>query len=652
MRRLIGFLVVVEILFASSLGWSQETGACEIAGNYCQDQFGVCYHDCQDICQTDCVTEWDQCVEECAPSWRGFRCRALCNINWSRCSWGCTSGCNQDCGQLRQNCLEDEEGSCDGSLACENNCETAHLLCTQDADSVRIECLDACPVLEECRSNCNSECEDGRAGRRCRRDCRRQCATDVNQCTDGCDEVWTESREQCDTESGSCVEACLEPFAPCIEAREECWAAASTDFATCQGECRNNRNPFIYWDCLYDCSLGLNEARHICRIDSVECIGTLLADVDGDGFTPYQGDCDDSRADVNPDAVEVCDGVDNNCNGEIDEGIAPVDTTCGVGGCVAQGLLQCVGGEMVDNCTPGTPSDEICDTIDNDCNGEADDIDPVATNCGVGTCASTGLLICESGEQFDDCVPGEPDDEICDGLDNDCNESVDDEIAAIPTTCGIGACAATGQLTCQSGVLIDSCLPGSPTDEVCDGFDDNCNGVVDDDIPAVLTTCGVGACVSEGEQTCESGELVDSCVPGDPASEICDGIDNDCNEAVDDGILVVPTTCGIGSCASVGELTCESGELADSCIAGDPVDEVCDGIDNNCNGEVDDAIAAVPTDCGVGACASDGELTCVDAELVDSCTAGDPTDEVCDGVDNDCKEQHLNNFDISSLIKT
>jgi len=324
-------------------------------------------------------------------------------------------------------------------------------------------------------------------------------------------------------------------------------------------------------------------------------------DNDGDGFTENEGDCNDADPAIYPGAPELCDGLDNDCNGVVDDGIAATPTQCGVGACAATGELACVGGQMVDSCVAGTPTAEACD-----------------------------------------------------GLDNDCNGVVDDGIAATPTQCGVGACAATGELACVGGRMVDSCTPGTPTAEVCDGLDNDCNGVVDDGIAATPTQCGVGACAATGELACVGGQMVDSCVAGNPTAEVCtDGVDNDCDGLADsadvvdcppvsacDGFIPQPTTCGVGACAATGETTCTdvggAQVIGDTCIAGTPTAEVCDGVDNDCDGGVDNGIAATPTQCGAGACAATGELACVGGQMVDSCVAGTPTAEVCDGLDNDC----------------
>jgi len=192
-------------------------------------------------------------------------------------------------------------------------------------------------------------------------------------------------------------------------------------------------------------------------------------DDDRDGVTENEGDCDDGDPSRFPGNPEICDGVDNDCTGLPDDGLAPVATSCGVGECAAEGTERCIDGQLVDDCTPGPPAAEGCDGLDNDCNGVADDgLTPVATTCGVGACGATGTERCVDGQLVDDCTPGTSVTEVCDGLDNDCDGAIPaDEADGDGDTFRIcaGDCD-DGNADIHPGATE---IPGNDVDENCDG---------------------------------------------------------------------------------------------------------------------------------------------------------------------------------------
>ena len=336
-------------------------------------------------------------------------------------------------------------------------------------------------------------------------------------------------------------------------------------------------------------------------------------------------------------SAEVCDGFDNDCNEAVDEELDQ-PTICGVGECFAEGVIACVDGEtQPDSCLPGDPSAEVCDGLDNDCDEIFDEDLAVETVCGVGECGATGEIVCVEGElQPDTCVAGAPSAEICDGLNNDCDEETDENLD-IATICGVGECLAEGVIACEGGEFgEDTCLAGDPSAEICDGLDNDCDEAFDEDLD-VATICGVGECEATGLIVCENGEILsDSCVPGDPSAEVCDGLDNDCDELADEN-LDEPTMCGVGECLAVGVIGCVDGELqGDTCLPGDPSAEVCDGLDNDCDVEFDEGLD-IATFCGVGDCEAEGVIGCIEGELQpDTCNPGEPLAELCDDRDNNC----------------
>lgn len=205
-------------------------------------------------------------------------------------------------------------------------------------------------------------------------------------------------------------------------------------------------------------------------------------DADGDGFTVAQGDCNDTNPAIHPGATELCNGSDDDCDGTVDEGF-DVGTACsaGVGACARSGIKICAadGASTVCNATPGSPGPELCGNgIDDNCNGTVDEGFDVGTACnvGVGACARSGVKVCTTNGTGTTCntTPGPPTAEICNNIDDNCNGQVDDGLGS--TTCGQGLCRHTVN-NCVAGVpqVCDPFAGAQP--EICgNGIDEDCNG--------------------------------------------------------------------------------------------------------------------------------------------------------------------------------
>ncbi|MCB9656484.1 MAG: hypothetical protein H6726_02455 [Sandaracinaceae bacterium] len=142
-------------------------------------------------------------------------------------------------------------------------------------------------------------------------------------------------------------------------------------------------------------------------------------------------------------------------------------------------------------------------------------------------------------------------------------------------------------------------------DTTCDGLDDDCDGTTDEGYVSTATSCGVGVCGATGATSCVSGAVQDSCAPGAAtgADTLCDGMDEDCDGSTDEGYVSTATSCGVGVCGATGVTSCVAGTVSDSCTAGSATgsDTACDGLDEDCDGAVDEAYASTATTCSVAA---------------------------------------------------
>ncbi len=387
----------------------------------------------------------------------------------------------------------------------------------------------------------------------------------------------------------------------------------------------------------------------------------LAVDEDGDGYGGAD-DCDDSDPDVHAGATERCNGLDDDCDGEVDEGLATAWYTDADGdgfgdpatvteACASPAAGAVDNGDDCDDSdaavAPG--ADEVCDTVDNDCDGAVDEDvttdyhadldadghgDPAAV---VAACAPpAGHVGADAADDCDDTDdrrhPGA--EEVCDEVDNDCDGAVDEEVTtsyyADVDGDGYGildatteACSTPEGYAELAGDCDDAAAAVNPgATEVCDAVDNDCDGAIDDADPSVDLSAGGATFYTDA----------DGDGHGDPAAATL-------------------------ACAAPSGTVATAGDCDDADAAVNPgATEVCNSIDDDCDGDIDDADASLlassatdwyadldgdgygDADDTVRSCLSPTSYLADDTDCDDTDAAVNPgaTETWYDGIDADC----------------
>jgi hypothetical protein len=386
---------------------------------------------------------------------------------------------------------------------------------------------------------------------------------------------------------------------------------------------------------------------------------------------------------------EVCNGLDDDCDGEVDEGdICPGKQTCCAGRCVntgndeancgecgrrcdsgetccggtcvregtacdtrqpgicAEGTLRCVDDRPT--CTRNTaPRAEVCNGLDDDCDGEVDegDLCPGKLRCLNGSCgcltaadcpgqdtdcrrrtcvdAVCGVAFAADGTAVPEQTRGDCQRRVCDGAGNVVSRPDDGDLPNDANPCTANVCSA-GQPSHPPLPAGRTC-PGG----VCDG-----EGHCGECVPGASRACYTGPAGTEdvgicraGTQTCLGNRSWGACQNEvTPRTEVCNGADDDCDGVVDEGDLCPgEQTCCAGRCVTTGDDEANCGACGNRCAAG----ETCCG--GSCLGEGAPCTSSLP-----GVCAA-GTQQCVDGAIV--CEPGvrpGEREEVCNGLDDDC----------------
>ena len=405
----------------------------------------------------------------------------------------------------------------------------------------------------------------------------------------------------------------------------------------------------------------LTVAEGLADTDSDGVPNYLDTDSDGDG-TVDLGDCKPVDPAIHPGATEQCDLIDSNCNGSLVDTFTNTDTDA---------LPDCVdtdddGDGTVDlsDCKPldaaiHPGATEQCDLIDSNCNGSLID---TFTNTDTDTlpdCVDTdddgdGTVDLSDCKPLDAAIhPGAT--EQCDLIDSDCNGSLVDGFTNTDTDAQPD-CVDTdddgdGTVDANDCKPLDAAIHPGAT-ELCDLIDSDCNGSLVDGFTNSDTDAQPD-CVDvddDGDGTADTADckpLNAAVHPG--ATEVCDGLDNDCDTRVDndplDGLAfqldldgdgygdpnVQIYACAAGGDATLDDRDCDDG---DSSVHPGATDTPYDGIDSDCSGGSDNDVDRDGYD------AKDhGGTDCDDTNA----TVYPGAPELNDGLDNNCDGQVENN---------
>ena len=337
-----------------------------------------------------------------------------------------------------------------------------------------------------------------------------------------------------------------------------------------------------------------------------------------------------------PTGAETCNGLDDDCDGSVDEGNPGGGASCSTGllGVCSAGTTQCTNGAI--QCVQNVlPSAETCDGLDNNCDGVVDNGSP-----GGGGACTTGLLgVCSAGTlQCSDgslhCVQyvaSSP--ETCDGIDNDCDGSVDEGNPGGGASCNTGQpgiCSA-GTTQCIAGALTCTQNVSAGTEVCSNGLDDDCDGSVDEGCSQLTLTftCSTNADCNDGNQCtndiCTSGSCGHtntgqiSCNDGNPCTDM-DFCSNGSCTGMDTRLYDDLNSCTMETCNPLnGAITTAYAPVGSGCQSAFPIGSGCGGLGCGCNA----SHACVQG--GIIGCTQDSQCTDGNACTTDVCSNGNCT---------------------------
>lgn len=310
-------------------------------------------------------------------------------------------------------------------------------------------------------------------------------------------------------------------------------------------------------------------------------------------------------------ARELCDNeLDDDCDGNVDEGFANLGVACslGTGACAANGVYVCAVDGLATECNavPASTKAELCNGLDDDCDGTPDNgfqINQACDGAGDTDKCAEGVWVCDGagGRSCTDTTGSTAD--LCGGGDDDCDPDSTDgsEDTAVGVMCdgGDSDLCKEGMTACLTGLLQCTDATGSTTDN-CGNGDEDCDPASADGSEhpgrgAVCDGADSDLC-TEGTMQCTGTVLACNDVTGSTV-DLCGNGDEDCDATSSDGAedTAVGLSCdGPGDTDSCKEAvsTCTSGTVSCPDTTGSTT-ELCagDAIDENCNGQIDEGYA-------------------------------------------------------------
>ncbi|CAN5534790.1 hypothetical protein BH11MYX1_BH11MYX1_10660 [soil metagenome] len=415
----------------------------------------------------------------------------------------------------------------------------------------------------------------------------------------------------------------------CNNRDDDCDTKIDEDFTTKGAACSNNEKGACAVaganQCRLDgtgvtCDAGV--AACVSKADGAACSVTNTANATVNGKCSA-GVCDPFL--VQGGITEICNGLDDDCDGKVDEGVAGCACTPQAEKC--DGVDQNCDNQADLTCTCSNNANTTCKNA-GDCGGGTCDCKPLTKSCGTGTCL--GVQVCgdTNGDGVFDtangtygactapqaCTGTGPDCGICDGQDNDCDGVCD----GFTTGCST-IISPNGPASDNPGDASHNPIPQN----VCHPGQKNCP-------QSCAGTNSFSACVQE----------VQGCNPSNNPGvhcDACDGLDNDCDNKIDEDFA--PSACS--SNCGVGQTVCMNGVISCNAVAAG-TDNTCDHIDDDCDGTFDEdwVCDPSPTCTGPNCCKCGSGTTCEKTVCVNgmpTCTSSQPIDpEACNCKDDDC----------------